>query len=114
MSGFLAPTSKNIFKFLSVDSELFPLLGIYVVTFGVAGYMLGQKAHDIHPENNVRMAATESHPWQSNDPTSTFIYKYHRYGDPNGQTLLAPSAVVEHTVQVHAPKSSIPKQLLAE
>lgn len=113
MSGFLAPTSKNIFKFLSVDSELFPLLGIYGVTFGMAGYMLGQKANDIHPENNVRMAATESHPWQTNDPTSNFKYKYHRYGDPSGQMLMAPSAIVEHLVEVHAPKTAIPSQLLA-
>lgn len=113
MSGFLAPTSKNLFKFLSVDSELFPLLGIYGVTFGVAGYMLGQKAHDIHPEKNVRMAAKDSHPWQSDDPNATFKYKFHKFGDPNGQTLLAPSAMTEHTVQVHASKDSIPKQLWA-
>ncbi|KAG2181591.1 hypothetical protein INT44_008406 [Umbelopsis vinacea] len=113
MSGFLAPTSKNLFKFLSVDSELFPLLGIYGVTFGMAGYMLGQKARHIHPENNVRMASKETYPWHSSDESSDFKYKFHRYGDPNGPLLTAPSAMVEHTVQVHAPKSSIPHQLLA-
>jgi len=114
--------SRSIWRFLSIDPEIYPLMGILATTFGVAGYMMGRKGANVNQEKNVKLA-NEPFPWHagtsnqgSGDSTeegegsksrgqdALYKYKYHKFGDPTQEAIKAPSADISHTVQVNVPK----------
>ncbi|KAG0184055.1 hypothetical protein DFQ28_000216, partial [Apophysomyces sp. BC1034] len=97
MSGFLAPTRRTLFQFLSIDSEIFPLIATVSVGFGAAGYLAGHKVGTVDSEKWVRLAPN-AYPWSSEDANAAYKYKFYKYGDPGAETLTAPGAMVEHLV----------------
>ncbi|CAI2183695.1 6208_t:CDS:1 [Funneliformis geosporum] len=110
--------SRSLWRFLSIDPEIYPLLGVLATTFGIAGYMVGRKAANTNQESNVKLATHEPFPWHagtsnqgrgdstggSNDGGQDYKYKFHKFGDPNQEAIKAPSADTSHIVQVKLPK----------
>ncbi|KAI8381408.1 uncharacterized protein BYT42DRAFT_566414 [Radiomyces spectabilis] len=89
MSGFFAPgRSRTFMQFLSIDSEIFPLLAVVATTFGVAGYVAGAKV-DSHFSKLVHLTPS-GHPW-SNEAEATqpeYKYKFYRHADPAQQSMV--------------------------
>ncbi|CAG8434185.1 8471_t:CDS:1 [Funneliformis mosseae] len=107
--------SRSVWRFLSIDPEIYPLLGVLATTFGIAGYMMGRKAANTNEEKNVKLAKHEPFPWHagtsggSNDGGQDYKYKFHKYGDLNQDPIKAPSADTSHIVQVKLPKDDAQK-----
>lgn len=115
--GFLR--TQRLWRFFSVDPEIYPLIGILSVTFAIAGYMTGRKATNINEEDNV-LKASRAYPWQHidsegrpgdgrNHEGKEYKYRYHGYGDPSQPTYPAPSAVNEHRIRLKLPKGDAEK-----
>ncbi|OZJ02209.1 hypothetical protein BZG36_04716 [Bifiguratus adelaidae] len=105
MSGFFAPQAgRSLRQFLATDPEIFPLMGVLGAMIGTAGYMLGHKRMSVTSESNVRMATNDArYPWQQAEPEE-FAYRYHIYGDSKQPVVAAPSAIVQHSVEIQVPK----------
>jgi hypothetical protein len=105
VGGGIART-RSIWRFLSVDPEIYPLIGVLAGTFGVAGYMMGRKGSVPNSENNIKLSKNETFPWHSSNSEGQGVdykYKFHDLSKPD-EVLKAPSAVATHTVQVDVPK----------
>src|SRR6185369_15662072 len=46
------PRVRSLWRFLAIDPEIYPLLGVVMATFGAAGYMLGKNAATVNSENS--------------------------------------------------------------
>ncbi|CAG8592660.1 22464_t:CDS:2 [Cetraspora pellucida] len=113
--------NRSLLRFLSVDPEIYPLIGVLATITGIAGYMAGRKATSVNNENNV-LKATHAYPWQhqhdgEGNEKNDYKYRYHQHGDPSQPAFEAPSAVTEHRIKVTAPKEvfkKIPSIMIAE
>jgi hypothetical protein len=104
--------SRSLWKFVSVDPEIYPLMGVLAATFGFSGYMLGHKASVRNPEDSIKLAKDKTFPWhadrnEQND--GDYKYKYHKSGDPEKEVLKAPAADIAHTALVDLPKEAAQK-----
>ena len=98
--------SRSVLRYLAVDPEIYPLVGILAGVAGAAGYMLGRKGTAPNPEDSVKLSKVEAYPWHSTnqeDHKSEYKYKFHKHDNPE-EIVKAPSAVASHTVQVDVPK----------
>ncbi|EEB09254.2 fungal protein [Schizosaccharomyces japonicus yFS275] len=81
-------------------------------TFGIAGYMLGQRTLSVEPQSQVRLPEGHSHPWEvSNSEVQKkkpFKYKYYPHGDTTKNPGYAPPAIRYTTV----PVSGVPQEML--
>ncbi|RIB07089.1 hypothetical protein C2G38_2252851 [Gigaspora rosea] len=112
--------SRSLLRFLSVDPEIYPLVGVLGIITGVAGYTATHKSSTVNYENNV-LKATHAYPWHhehaESEKDANYKYRYHQHGDPSKPILEAPSAVAEHRIKLKAPKElfeKIPSAMIAE
>ncbi|CAG8597354.1 8877_t:CDS:2 [Ambispora leptoticha] len=99
----VTPKTRSMMRFLSIDPEIFPLMGVLLTIFTGVGYMLGRKATNVNSEGEGE--------------TSDFKYRFHKNADLNEQILEAPSAVAEHKIRVNLPKETkerLPKGMTVE
>ncbi|KAG9284987.1 hypothetical protein G9A89_009797 [Geosiphon pyriformis] len=125
------PKSRNLMRFLAVDPEIYPLMGVLLTIFTAVGYMAGRKVTSVKSESGVRLANHRPYPWhpldedEQRDGSSSkngtqekgregggsnrdFKYRFYKYGDPNDEVLEAPSAINKHKINVKMPKDKIP------
>ncbi|CAG8623759.1 9953_t:CDS:1 [Paraglomus occultum] len=106
------PRMRSIWRFLAVDPEIYPLLGVLMATFGAAGYMLGKNAATVRNDDAKRLMSERPIPFRvdarSNipgvSPSGNFRYSYHRSREDNAAQVPPPSAVTEHEVKVNVPE----------
>ncbi|GBC07203.1 hypothetical protein RclHR1_07300005 [Rhizophagus clarus] len=104
--------SRSLWRFISVDPEIYPLMGVVAATFGFSGYMLGHKASVRSPEDSVRLAKDKAFPWHADgdgEQNGDYKYKYHRSGNPEKEVIKAPAADIAHTALVDLPKDAAQK-----
>lgn len=103
--------SRSLWKFVSVDPEIYPLMGVVAATCGFSGYMLGHKATITNPEDSVKLAKDQTFPWHAdgNEQNRDYKYKYHKSGNPEEEVIKAPAADIAHTALVDLPKDAAKK-----
>ncbi|CAG8787413.1 18007_t:CDS:2, partial [Racocetra fulgida] len=99
--------SRSLLRFISVDPEIYPLIGVLTAITGIAGYTAGHKA-TTNDENNVLKPAN-AYPWQHQHGSANYKYRYHQHGDPSEPVFEAPNAIIEHRIKVTAPKEVFEK-----
>ncbi|RIA80399.1 hypothetical protein C1645_838786 [Glomus cerebriforme] len=99
--------SRSVWRFLSVDPEVYPLLGVLGTICGAGGYMLGRKAVIPSAEHNIKLATHQSFPWHNTEENDgeDYKYKYHKDGNPN-EIVKSPSADITHIAKVDLPKDA--------
>ena len=107
VGGGIARSRSSLWRFLSVDPEIYPLVGVLAGIFGAAGYMMGRKGTVPNSEHDIKLARNQTYPWhtsnQGHDQDPDYKYRFHKRDNPE-EIVKAPSAVVSHTVQVDVPK----------
>ncbi|CAG8490309.1 5114_t:CDS:1 [Diversispora eburnea] len=117
---------RRLWRFFSVDPEIYPLIGLLSVMFASAGYMMGRKATN-NEENNI-LKASQAYPWQHineegrpgdgrNHEGKDYKYRYHANSDPSQPTYTAPSAVNEHRIRLRLSKDvaeKLPKSMVVD
>ncbi|RGB41963.1 hypothetical protein C1646_684546 [Rhizophagus diaphanus] len=103
--------SRSFWRFVSVDPEIYPLMGVLAATCGFSGYMLGHKATIRNPEDSVKLAKDQTFPWHAdkNEQGGDYKYKYHKAGDTEKEPIKAPAADIAHTALVDLPKEAAQK-----
>src|SRR5581483_7852244 len=90
--------NRSVWRFLSVDPEIYPLIGVLAGIAGAGGYMLGRKGTVPSSEHNVKLSKDGAHPWHPSnqeDQDSEYKYKFHKHDNPD-EIVKAPSAVTSH------------------
>ena len=107
--------SRSLWRFISVDPEIYPLMGVLSATFCFAGYMLGRKAANHSPENTINLTKDKPFPWHANGgegvssgEQNDYKYKYHKFDNPE-EIVKAPAADIAHTAIVDLPKDAAQK-----
>ncbi|WBW74280.1 mitochondrial conserved fungal membrane protein [Schizosaccharomyces osmophilus] len=82
--------------------ELFITWCVMTYTFGVAGYMLGQRGMLIEHDTQVRIPREKAHPWEDSDQDHgsnlLYGYKYFPRGDTSKEPKKSPSPIQYSTV----------------
>ncbi|ORY04830.1 hypothetical protein K493DRAFT_296802 [Basidiobolus meristosporus CBS 931.73] len=95
------PRNRGFLKMLTIDPSNIPLLAIMSGVFGTVGYMIGRKNMNAVPDQNIRLASTNPHPWNEDNPkNANYKYKYKKGDHPEAEEVHAPSAV--NTTYVNA------------
>ncbi|CAG8603898.1 21085_t:CDS:2 [Dentiscutata erythropus] len=114
--------SRSLLRFLSIDPEIYPLVGVLGAITAFAGYTASHKVYTVDPDRNV-LKASHAYPWQhqhsdsENGKNANYKYRYHQHGDPSQPAFEAPSAITEHKIKIKAPKElfeKIPSTIIAE
>ncbi|EPY52900.1 fungal protein [Schizosaccharomyces cryophilus OY26] len=91
--------------------ELFITWCVMTYTFGVAGYMLGQRGLLTEHDKQVRIPRDNAHPWE--DPNQDqgsllYSYKYFPRGDRSKEPKKSPAPIQYSTVTT----KGIPQELI--
>ncbi|CAG8623569.1 3567_t:CDS:1 [Acaulospora colombiana] len=113
--------NQTIMRYLSVDPETYPLLGMLAVIFGAAGYMMGRKFSSPNDKNMDNLLKTpRAYPWQRVTNTTSpvvrneskgeeYKYRYQRFLDHNDGTLSSPSVISEYKIRGRFSKEVLDK-----
>src|SRR4030081_236056 len=93
--------TRSMWRFLSVDPEIYPLVGVVAGIFGGAGYMIGRKGAVPNSENNIKLSKDGAFPWHgvNNEEHGDYKYKFHNPNNPD-EVVKAPRADITHQIQV--------------
>ncbi|CAG8784635.1 18496_t:CDS:1, partial [Acaulospora morrowiae] len=99
--------NQSILRYLAVDPETYPLMGVLAVIFGVAGYTMGRKFTRVDKDKDVDANAV-------NVLKTPRTYYWHRstgYGKPSNMndkdsresSLNSPAPPSEYKIRVNLP-----------
>ncbi|CAA20304.1 mitochondrial protein, implicated in respiratory complex assembly [Schizosaccharomyces pombe] len=107
MSIMRSIMSNRLVRWSREYPELFITWCVMTYTFGVAGYMLGQRGLLVQHEDQVRIPSKNAHPWEDtksssgkSDESLDYSYKYYPRGDRSKEPRKAPSAIQYSTFPV--------------